>query len=244
MAQSTQDMANLETILRELRDFRRENTDTLKEIKDELRALELQKQFENRLVDQEGRSRRENIRIHGVKEGAEDSARSMIDFTETLLQEKLELPPSLHLRIERAHHALASRPPLDSPPRSIVVRFMSFRNKEEIIKIAWQKRIKNQYGLNNQDLYRYLQMRHYMEQTIKKFNPDELQSGIIKLFISAYESDLGKKLITKLYKEVENLKGNNTTYIKENWGNEAGRELSEEEREKVNEGQWKTTCSL
>ncbi|GAA6235639.1 uncharacterized protein LOC106533463 [Lates japonicus] len=64
----------------------------------------------------------------------------MIDFTETLLREKLELPPSLHLRIERAHRALASRPPPDSPPRSIVVRFMSFRNKEEIIKIAWQKR--------------------------------------------------------------------------------------------------------
>ncbi|GAA6235643.1 uncharacterized [Lates japonicus] len=77
-------MANLETILRELRDFRRENTDTLKEIKEELREannridnaetrimeaeerlqhiqdatlelLELQKQFENKLVDQEGK---------------------------------------------------------------------------------------------------------------------------------------------------------------------------------------------
>lgn len=31
-AQSTEGMANLEVILRELRDFRRENTDTLKEI--------------------------------------------------------------------------------------------------------------------------------------------------------------------------------------------------------------------
>ena len=86
--------------------------------------------------------RRENVRIHGVKEGAEDNARSMIDFTETLLREKLELPPSLHLRIKRAHRALASRlpPPADPPPRSIVVRFMSFRNKEEIIKTTWQKR--------------------------------------------------------------------------------------------------------
>ena len=44
--------------------------------------LELQKQFENRLVDQEGSSRRENVRIHGVKEGAEDNATSMIDFSE------------------------------------------------------------------------------------------------------------------------------------------------------------------
>lgn len=101
-----------------------------------LELLELQRQFENRLVDQEGRSRRENIRIHGVKEGAEDSTRSMIDFTETLLREMLELPPSLHLQIERAHRALALHPPPpDFPPRSIVVRFMSFRNKEEVIKI-------------------------------------------------------------------------------------------------------------
>ena len=37
VAQSTQEMSNLETILRELRDFCRENTDTLKEIKEELR---------------------------------------------------------------------------------------------------------------------------------------------------------------------------------------------------------------
>lgn len=94
-------------MLRELRDFRRENMDTLKEIKDELREtnnridtaekwimeaeerlphiedatlelLELQKHFENRLVDQEGRLRRENIRFHRVKEGAEDSAKSTI----------------------------------------------------------------------------------------------------------------------------------------------------------------------
>lgn len=37
----------------------------------------------------------------------------MIDFIEDLLREKLELPPSLHLQIERAHQALVSRPPPD-----------------------------------------------------------------------------------------------------------------------------------
>ena len=135
---ATQNMANLEIIVRELRDFRRENSDTLKEIKEDIKVannridsaerriveaeerlqsvedatlelLELQKQFESRLVDQEGRARRENIRIHGVKEGAEDSAGSMIDFTEALLREKLELPTSLHFQIERAHRALVPR---------------------------------------------------------------------------------------------------------------------------------------
>lgn len=36
-----------------------------------------------------------------------------------------------------------------------------------------------------------------MEQTIKKFKTDEVESGIIKLFILVYESDPGKKLISK-----------------------------------------------
>ena len=63
--------------------------------------------------------------------------------------------------------------------------------KKKIIKNFQD--LKNQYGLNNQDFYRYLQMRHYMEQIIKNVNMDELESGIIKLFIVAYESDSGKK---------------------------------------------------
>ena len=83
-----------------------------------------------------------------------------------------------------------------------------------------------------------------MEQIIKNVNMDELESGIIKLFIVAYESDSGKKIISKLYKEVEKLKGNNTAYIKEKWEKEAGRMLSEEEWENISEQQWKTTCSL
>ena len=58
-------------------------------------------------------------------------------------------------------------------------------------------------------------------------NLDELDSGISKLFILVYESDLGKKLISKLYKGVENLKGKDTAYIKEKWEKKAGRMLSE-----------------
>lgn len=148
--QIIQSMAHLETILQEIRDFRCENPEILKEIKNDiskansrindaekriveseeriqniedttLEFLELQKQFETRLTDQEGRLRRENIRIHGVKEGAEENAQSMIIFTETLLQEKLELPPFFELKID-----LVSRPPKDSPPRSIVVKLLSF----------------------------------------------------------------------------------------------------------------------
>lgn len=46
-----------------------------------------------------------------------------------------------------------------------------------------------------------------MEQTIKKFNLIEAESRIIEVFISANESDLGVKLITEMYKSVEDFKG-------------------------------------
>uniref|UniRef100_A0A3Q2U4D8 L1 transposable element RRM domain-containing protein n=1 Tax=Fundulus heteroclitus TaxID=8078 RepID=A0A3Q2U4D8_FUNHE len=167
--QSSLNMANLETILTELRDFRQENSENLNEIKNEIKVAnnridhaenriqeaeerlqlveratmelsELQKRLETRLVEQEGRSRRENIRIHGLKEGGEDGAGSVADFIEKLLREKLELPPSLSIQIERAHRALVARPSPGTRARSIVVKFTSFRIKEEILKKAWEKR--------------------------------------------------------------------------------------------------------
>ncbi|KAJ4919448.1 hypothetical protein JOQ06_022222 [Pogonophryne albipinna] len=161
-------MANLDVILRELREFRQENGERLRDIREDINKtnnrideaeeriaeaeerlesvegavselLKLQTHMEARLTDQEGRSRRENIRIHGVCEGAEENSPSVISFVETLLKENLELPPSSDLKIERAHRALGTKPPADAPPRSIVVKFASHRTKEEIIKTAWQK---------------------------------------------------------------------------------------------------------
>lgn len=94
-----EEMSNPEIILRELREFRSENSVSLKAIQDEIKKtnnrveeaeqrimesedrlqtiegatlelMELQKQFANRLTNQESRARRDNIRIHGVKEEA------------------------------------------------------------------------------------------------------------------------------------------------------------------------------
>lgn len=105
-----------------------------------LEFMELQKQIEARMTDLEGCSRRENVRIHRVKEGMERNAQSMTTFIENLLREKLDLPQSFELQIERAHRALVSQPPKDGPPRSIVIKLRSFHSKEELIKIAWQKK--------------------------------------------------------------------------------------------------------
>lgn len=161
--------ASLDLILREIREFRKDNGEQLKGIKEEINKtnkrveeaeerimnaetrlqvneeavtelLKLQIEMNAKLTDLEGRSRRENIRIHGVKEGSEDNAPSMIAFVDRLLKEKLELPDSAELRVERAHRALVSKPPPNAAPRSIVAKMASYRTKEEILKLAWQKR--------------------------------------------------------------------------------------------------------
>uniref|UniRef100_W5LVG8 L1 transposable element RRM domain-containing protein n=1 Tax=Lepisosteus oculatus TaxID=7918 RepID=W5LVG8_LEPOC len=137
--------ASLQKILYELRDFRRDNKEQLMDIKQELskvnkrldkaegrieevetrvlttetaikKLLQRQITLETKLTDQEGRSRRENIRIYGIQK--ESEGRCMVTFLENLL------PKDVKLGIERAHRALAPRPKgPDAKPRSIVAKF-------------------------------------------------------------------------------------------------------------------------
>uniref|UniRef100_A0A3B3ZC08 L1 transposable element RRM domain-containing protein n=1 Tax=Periophthalmus magnuspinnatus TaxID=409849 RepID=A0A3B3ZC08_9GOBI len=126
----------LSLILKEIREMREENKKhTLR-----LKTRYCTDKFE---IGQSGRDtpRRKNIRIYGVPEGAEGStALSVIPFVEQLLRENLDLPTTKDLLIERAHRALAPRPPVDSQPRSIIIRFQSYRIKDEVLRAAWQRK--------------------------------------------------------------------------------------------------------
>ncbi|KAL7870552.1 hypothetical protein SRHO_G00080490 [Serrasalmus rhombeus] len=168
-AEETVKGGKLELILREIRDFRQDSKSQLEAIKGEIsninsrmdaaetqiiqneeriqvtenvlaEMLKLQTQLQGKLMDQESRSRRENVRIYGVPEGAEGEADSVTTFVEKLLRENLDIPPSTDMLTERAHRALGPRPPAGAPLRSLVVRFLSYRTKESILKLAWQKR--------------------------------------------------------------------------------------------------------
>lgn len=161
--------ASLDLILRELREFRKDNDTQLRGIREDINKtnkrmeeaeerimdaetrikaneeavtemLKLHVEMNAKLTDLEGRSRRENIRIHGVKEGSEDDAPSMVAFVERLLRHKLELPDSVEVRVERAHRALVPKPSPNVAPRSIVAKMANYRTKEEILKLAWQRR--------------------------------------------------------------------------------------------------------
>uniref|UniRef100_A0AAV2JPJ8 SEC7 domain-containing protein n=1 Tax=Knipowitschia caucasica TaxID=637954 RepID=A0AAV2JPJ8_KNICA len=163
------DGANFDLILKELREFRRENKEQFDNIREDINGIakrmdeaeeqimeaetsiqaseemllelaKLQTQVEAKLTDLEGRSRRENIRIHGVVEGAEEGATSVINFVESLLRNGLGIPPTTAFNIERAHRALGVKPPVGAPPRSFVVKFAGYRLKEDILRRAWQAR--------------------------------------------------------------------------------------------------------
>ncbi|KAL7851465.1 hypothetical protein AOLI_G00218210 [Acnodon oligacanthus] len=67
--------------------------------------------MEAKLTDQEGRSRRDNLRIYGIPKEAE--GKDMVGFLENLLKRVLDFPHDEQLRIEREHteHWSQSQPP-------------------------------------------------------------------------------------------------------------------------------------
>lgn len=99
-----------------------------------------QEKLQEKLTAMEAYSRRETIRLYGVPEGAESGSQSMTHFVEKLLRENLDITPSTALQIQRAHRALAPPAASDSRPRSILVKFLCFTVKEEVIRLAWQKK--------------------------------------------------------------------------------------------------------
>uniref|UniRef100_A0AAV2JRC9 Uncharacterized protein n=1 Tax=Knipowitschia caucasica TaxID=637954 RepID=A0AAV2JRC9_KNICA len=100
-----QKMSDLDTVLREIREFRRETVESLNAIREDIRKancridvtekrigdteeriqymeeatcelIQFCKKLKEKQVDQEGRARRDNVRLHGIKEGAEKDAES------------------------------------------------------------------------------------------------------------------------------------------------------------------------
>lgn len=64
----------------------------------------------------------------------------MIHFVEKLIRDNISILASTVLQIQRAHRALGPPPPEGAPPRSILAKFLCYTVKEEVLKLAWQKR--------------------------------------------------------------------------------------------------------
>ena len=159
--------AGLRSILHELKEIRRENQQQFSEIKQHMKktddrmemaegrieetetllhaSLKIIKQLTKRqtemetaMVDQNARSRRENLRFYSIREDTEGT--DMIAFLDKLLKTTLGLPEDTALDIQRAHRALGRKPTDVTRPRSIVAKFGSYRVKEDILQKAWQKK--------------------------------------------------------------------------------------------------------
>ncbi|KAK7933660.1 hypothetical protein WMY93_004556 [Mugilogobius chulae] len=161
-ANTDKEVVTNRTILQELREYRQEikaefaktnnrlneaenriegNERRLQDMEEALTGvLRMQEHLQEKLTDQECRSRRENVRKYGIPEGAEGSAKAMIPFIEQILRENLDIPATTDMQIERAHRALGRQPPPEAKPRSNLVKFQSYRMKEEVIWLAWQKK--------------------------------------------------------------------------------------------------------
>ena len=96
------------------------------------------KEMSEKLEYLENKSRQNNIRIYGIKEGSEGN--DIIDFVTKLLVEKLDISPEI-IQIAAAHRSLGLTHIRETAtPRSMVVRFVQWNTRQRVLNTAWSKR--------------------------------------------------------------------------------------------------------
>ncbi|XP_049891866.1 uncharacterized protein LOC126384694 [Epinephelus moara] len=99
--------------------------------------------------------------------------------------------------------------------------------------------LKREYGLEKQDFFRYLQVRHRLNTILT----EDLRSDILKVFVSSYKSGSVKRLMSRLHKSFQYSSKSNTLHIKCRWEREGDLVIPEDEWENICKLQWKTTTS-
>lgn len=193
--------------------------------------------------DMESRQRRNNIRIHGIPEGAEKD--EAIGFVTSLIKSVLQLPDDMEINIERAHRSLAAKPKdRTAPPRAIIVRFLDYKVKDYVIRQAWKQKTTYE-GQNiyfNQDYTAEVQKkRKQVRDVIKKLKEKNVKAqspypAQLKIFL-----DSGTKTFTTLteaapmlkdmgiYVEEDRMEGLRQRITKEGWGTATGRKRRQNE---------------
>ncbi|CAG5947255.1 unnamed protein product, partial [Menidia menidia] len=91
----------------------------------------------SRIEDLENRSRRNNIRMLGLREGSEgDDIKACI---EKILTEGLKIVIDGEFEVERAHRSPAARRDEDQPPRVLMIRFLRSSGRDKVLKAAREK---------------------------------------------------------------------------------------------------------
>lgn len=99
-------------------------------------------------------------------------------------------------------------------------------------------KLRDKFGLDENERYRYLQLKHYIENEIQ-VNSD---NRIVLVFQQAYE---GKKcrVISLLYKGLMSYRETSSLYVKEKWEKELSEQISEEEWYNMCKSQCTSTSS-
>uniref|UniRef100_A0A3Q2Y3G7 L1 transposable element RRM domain-containing protein n=1 Tax=Hippocampus comes TaxID=109280 RepID=A0A3Q2Y3G7_HIPCM len=133
LAAGQRESANMGLIMKELREFREDNSQQLNVIREEINKTSA------RIEEAEKRINETETRLQVAEDTVQELLHLQIHL-DAKLTDLEELPATFELRVERAHRALMPKPPGDASPRSIVAKLSSHRMKEELLRSAWHKR--------------------------------------------------------------------------------------------------------
>jgi len=159
-------LAELEGLVADLTTDLLETKEENRQIKQELKLMQAilirkDKDIEElraKMVDQKAKDMQNNILLHNVQEQSQENCETL--FRNFLWSElKMETGKVSDLKIERAHRVGVQR--TDKSPRPIVVRFLSYKEKEMVLKVWYDKNGTNQ----NED--------HKIKQRLTKQLPPE-----------------------------------------------------------------------
>lgn len=94
--------------------------------------------LEAKVDDLENRSRRKNLRLFGLREGAEGS-RPLMDFIKDMLPRWTDTTPDTPFSLERVHRTLAPAKP--NQHRPVLIRFLKFQDKELVFRSTRRREI-------------------------------------------------------------------------------------------------------
>lgn len=116
-----------------------DHSDRLTSLEGQMKQLQTENgQLKQKTEDLENRSRHNNIRVVGLPEGSE--GRSTTEFMSKFLVDILKYdtfttPPEL----DRAHRTLRPKPAEGEQPRPMIIRFLCYKQREQMIALARKK---------------------------------------------------------------------------------------------------------
>ena len=88
--------------------------------------------IEGKLIDLEDRSRRNNLRVDGIKERPNETWEDCENELHTLFKESL----GIEEEVERAHRVRTDKSKKSNTPRTIVFRILNYKDKVKILRNA------------------------------------------------------------------------------------------------------------